>query len=785
ITPGVAPDSVSNGQADASSARLHPLVHQNTSRLGQQNFTSYFTGREKVLADHVVKGVAMLSGAAHLEMARAAIMLATAGDAHAWRPLRLKDIAWRSPIIGERPLQVDIRLYEAEQGAMRYQIWSSVEQAAEAEIIYSQGSASFALEEQNAYLDLSALRRECSQDAFSASQCYQIFRSLGIVYGESHQCIGSIYRGNGQVLAHLRLSQDTDETREAYLLPPGIIDASWQAALGLVLNEGELKLSLPYLLQEVDILGACTGSMWAWVRPAQAGVFSGQGQMILDIDLCDEQGAICVRVKGLVIAAPPDPERSAASPASLSDTVMLVPVWESVVVTQEQVPGAQILLVGGTPEYRAVIQQQHPEAQILLLAEGDDIERIVDKLQGLSSIEHIVWMPSPSEMPGLDEADALITGQTRGVIQLFQLIKALLRQGYGDKKLQWSVCTIQAQTVHWRESGDPVHSSVHGLVGSMAREYPLWSVCLVDLPAYEAWPATDLLTLSPDSQGSLLAYREQTWHRRRLLPLMPAAWQQTTTLYRRGGVYVVIGGAGGIGEAWSEYMIQTYQAQIIWLGRRAPNEAIQAKIARLARSGSSPYYIMADATEHQALERAYKEIKQRYGQIHGVVHSALVLQDQSLARMDLTRFKAGLAAKVDVSVQLARVFGQEPLDFALFFSSLNSFFTLPGQSNYAAGCSFEDEFVHQLARQWSCAVKVMNWGYWGSVGIVASRTYQESMARMGIGSIEAPEAMQALETLLVEPIEQMGFIKLTGSVALPELHATEVFACSPTRGDLL
>src|SRR5437764_9317653 len=113
--------------------------------------------------------------------------------------------------------------------------------------------------------------------------------------------------------------------------------------------------------------------------------------------------------------------------------------------------------------------------------------------------------------------------------------------------------------------------------------------------------------------------------------------------------------------------------------------------------------------------------------------------------MDEERFQAAFAAKAEVSVRLAQVFEQELLDFVLFFSSLNAFTRNAGQSNYAAGCTFEDAFAAKLRQEWRCKVKVMNWGYWGSVGVVASEAYQQRMEQMGVGSIEPAEAMQALE----------------------------------------
>lgn len=109
---------------------------------------------------------------------------------------------------------------------------------------------------------------------------------------------------------------------------------------------------------------------------------------------------------------------------------------------------------------------------------------------------------------------------------------------------------------------------------------------------------------------------------------------------------------------------------------------------------------------------------------------------------------------------MAQVFQKEPLDFALFFSSVQSFARASGQSNYAAGCSFKDAFAHRLSQVWPCTVAVINWSYWGSIGVVSSPDYQRRMAQAGIGSIEAPEAMEALELLLGGPLKQLVMMKM-------------------------
>src|SRR5262249_59173232 len=138
--------------------------------------------------------------------------------------------------------------------------------------------------------------------------------------------------------------------------------------------------------------------------------------------------------------------------------------------------------------------------------------------------------------------------------------------------------------------------------------------------------------------------------------------------------------------------LRTYGAHLVWINRRQKDQTVQAKLDRLAHLGPTPYYVSADAADAAVLRRAYEEIKARYGQINGVVHAAVVLLDQSLANMDEARFRAGLTAKVDTSVQMAQVFQQEPLDFVLFFSSLMTFMKAPGQGNYASGCTFPAAF---------------------------------------------------------------------------------------------
>ncbi|OMG74766.1 amino acid adenylation domain-containing protein [Burkholderia ubonensis] len=483
-------------------------------------------------------------------------------------------------------------------------------------------------------------------------------------------------------------------------------------------------------------------------------------------------------------AAPaPVPAQRAQAPSAVS---LFAPVWQPAHVAHPDTPATGsdgVLIVGGTSLQQEMLQRQLGHAQVADFASGAGIEEIADALLAHDAFAHLIWIVPDASWPSVAD-EQLIAAQHDGVLHGFRLVKALLAAGYGTKPLEWSVLTTRTQAVADGDTLAPAHAGVHGLIGVLAKEYPNWKVRLVDLPVDAGWPFDAVLGLPADPDGNSWAWRAGQWYRQHLLPVEVAELPQPQRAHRRGGVYVVIGGAGGIGEAWSEQMVRAHGAQIVWIGRRPLDAAIQARIDRMARVGPAPHYVAADASERAALEQARDAIRARFGAIHGVVHSALVLADQALANLDEARFAASLTAKVDVSVRLAQVFGDEPLDFVLFFSSLQSFSRVPGQGNYAAGCAFKDAFARHLGRHWTCPVKVMNWGWWGSVGVAAAPAYEARMTRLGLASIEPGEGWAALEQLLGGPHDQLVAVKTAAAPRARAALATASASAAATPVDV-
>jgi acyl transferase domain-containing protein/acyl carrier protein/nucleoside-diphosphate-sugar epimerase len=457
---------------------------------------------------------------------------------------------------------------------------------------------------------------------------------------------------------------------------------------------------------------------------------------------------------------------------------MMRPVWDALMLKDFAVfPSAasRLTIVGGTDSQKQAIRQQYKNAIDLAIAPGQGIQAITELLRQPERLDHIVWIAPESKLQAVTD-EQIINAQHDGVMQLFRLVKALPALGYAAADLGLTVITTQALAVCDVDRVNPIHAAVHGLVGSIAKEYPKWQLRALDVAAEANWPVPEMWRLPPHPQGESYAWRGQGWLQQKLVPLRDAA--VSTDVYRHRGVYVVIGGAGGLGETWSKAMIRDYQAGIIWLGRTGKNAAIQAKLDALAEYGAVPEYIQADARDPEAMQQAYRQIKQRHGNIHGLIVSTLGEYDQSLAQMSEDLFRDILSVKLDVNVRAVQLFQDEPLDFVVFFSSMVAFGRSGGMSAYASACTFNDAFARQLAHEWACAVKVVNWGYWDvGGGTRISGALKNLVEQRGVQPIDAAQGLAALKTLLGAPIPQLAVTRTSKPELIETFAGDEWMAC--------
>jgi 3-oxoacyl-(acyl-carrier-protein) synthase/acyl carrier protein/NADP-dependent 3-hydroxy acid dehydrogenase YdfG/ubiquinone/menaquinone biosynthesis C-methylase UbiE len=220
--------------------------------------------------------------------------------------------------------------------------------------------------------------------------------------------------------------------------------------------------------------------------------------------------------------------------------------------------------------------------------------------------------------------------------------------------------------------------------------------------------------------------------------------------FKQNGCYLILGGTGGLGSLLANYLCTTYQAQVILVGRKTPSP-------EKLRQFSHPKMILEQADLND--EQSIKELLQRYPAIDGIIHSALVLDDSSLMAMSKEQLLSVLAPKVQGTVNLIKAIAHRHFDFILFFSSIQSFIANAGQANYTAACLAKDALAQLIEDAFTIKTHIINWGFWGEQGIVATDFYRQRMQSQEVSSITAEEGLAVIEHCLQQNLSQVVMVK--------------------------
>jgi hypothetical protein len=100
--------------------------------------------------------------------------------------------------------------------------------------------------------------------------------------------------------------------------------------------------------------------------------------------------------------------------------------------------------------------------------------------------------------------------------------------------------------------------------------------------------------------------------------------------WRAGGVYLIRGGAGGLGLIFAEQIVRTARdVRLILTGRSLLGEERAGQLERLREMGLGCVleYEQLDVSDRTAVEACVRGIEERHGALHGVLHSAGVIRD--------------------------------------------------------------------------------------------------------------------------------------------------------------
>ncbi len=718
---------------------IHPLVHQNTSDLTEQRFSSIFSGKEFFFADHV-KTQKVLPRAVYFEMVREAVERA-AGVLQEGRGFLLTNMRWITPLaVYEEAVHVHIGLIPESSDQITFEIYSQPEGRDGESVVYSQGTAVLTgVSPETVMLDLTDIKAQCSINHFNSGQCYEALRSVDLDYGPVYQGLEAIYVGSGQLLAKLTIPSCASDTQTQFVLHPSLLNAALQATAGFMINSATYRPMLPVALQEFEIIDVCSSSMWAWIRYSEDSSV-GSGLERLTIDLCDTQGKVCVRMKGL--------EMQEDTENMLRDSVEK-PSLQSQITPEEQ-EAFEMMTFEEIWQEKALLPSEPITIKTLVcfVSKLENQQAITEEILSLDPQTKVLFISQSLSNPIPSQNVYHISRKDR---QTYEQTFQSIREEHGDIDGVLYLWPIEDPTciedysviVYMLQSLAAVKLQVKRILLGAQFENGLERCYLDSWIGFErslgfVLPHTQVAVLYQESDRQTQEYFMKDWlkklwselqtkkvqsvfyqkGKRHVCQIQPTALLPGSSLLQAGGTYLITGGCGGLGFLFARHFAKTHPVNLILTGRSPLNEEKQAKLQELEALGSRALYIQADSCDVSSMKGALYQAKEQFGEIHGVIHAAGLAGSQSIFEKDMEGFTKILEPKIKGTLVLDEVLQEEALHFICYFSSSSAILGDFGSCDYAIGNRFETAYAqYRKEEQRHGKSIVINWPLWREGGM--------------------------------------------------------------------
>ncbi|MBC8949921.1 type I polyketide synthase [Xenorhabdus sp. TS4] len=218
--------------------------------------------------------------------------------------------------------------------------------------------------------------------------------------------------------------------------------------------------------------------------------------------------------------------------------------------------------------------------------------------------------------------------------------------------------------------------------------------------------------LNRDEKGSSALRLEALHYHVSAFPAESAQHRETLLGFKP--TVLISGGAGGLGQVFAKYLANTFDANVVIMGRRKCAE-LPADY-KTSEKGTIEY-IQADCCDRQALTAAIEHIVTQYKNIDLIIHSAGSIDDRSMFLKTEQHVRNIVESKVIGCQLLDELTASLSVKQFIVFSSITALFGNPGQTDYASANHYLTAFAHNRNKKQSVGLRagrttVIYWPYW-------------------------------------------------------------------------
>ncbi len=627
-------------------------------------------------------------------------------------------------------------------------------------------------------------------------EVYEMYRKAELQYGDFYRCIDSILINDKDVYAELNLNKNSDYLQDYFIVNPALLDCAFQAAAMPSFYESEDSIFLPYYIEELIYTKSFDDSIICISNQRKSNFDNSQIKKY-DICLCDKNNATCVQIKGLTIKSvgkqkqknndisiPQNSFKSSKyiklnsdnrNELSIQGENCIIFCKETALAEQLSKDiksnGANPLIIKAGNEFRQVSENSFLIRDNLFEDYKKVFNYFFSKYNNISRIIHLTTISNFTI-----ENDTFEDFEKRldtGLLSIFNIVKAF-KELKNTNTGFLNVITSNAFLISDEEEICCENASISGLVKSLNMENTGLSCSVSDIDSSfssEEELSHKVLKVICNKKAAVNnVIRNNDWY----VPISESIdlLKNEVTDIKEGGVYVIIGGCGGIGLSLAEFIGKYKNVKIVLLNRtRYPekqdwkrvldnteNAQLKSKIKRLVNieiNGAKLFLYTADICNYEDMSTVMGSIEKEVGKINGIIHAAGGLRDKLIVNMSSEDFSSVLKPKVHGLWILDKLLKSRQLDFLILCSSIVSVIGNRGQANYAAANSYMDAFASKSYKNIKKVISI-NWSTWTEG--MASEEVLKANENMGLISISKEMGVEAFKRILGSSYKNIAFV---------------------------
>lgn len=705
-------------------------------------YISYFNiKKDWILNEHKVSGVYVVPGTTYLEMVFEAVKEKFSGC-----NLELTDIVFISPLVAEDSDNIEVHTIITTDNPLKFTIVSK-SKTEKKWVRHVKGNIVVLNEISKEKVDIAYLMRQCSDSEFKE---YAYEPGKSIETGSRWNCVKETFSGKDKYMAHICLDEEFKNEEKIFNIHPALLDEAVNIAIRSIGN----GLYLPFSYKSIKAYKKMPGSFYSYAVRKDKNAENDEVASF-DITLFDGSGEVFADIKDYIIKRVNNDNLLFSGRLPCLNKFYYSIGWIQKQLLKDKKVDGSILIVKGEDQLssnlcRLLIEKGKEVIEVSIgemFGKADENHYIIsqDRSRDYKRLFEMITdrdistvillnLLNPDKNNNIFSIHDLKVQIENGLYNLFYLTKALLgSQEINKNSIDMFVIADNTNEITCSEDRiNPHNAAILGFGKVINMEYPKLNLRCIDVD--DSITADNIIAeLSSESSESTVAYRNGLRYVEELRENDIDVISDNEIKFVNDGLYIITGGTGWLGLEIAKFITDKKIVKLALINRSVFPErnmwdeiTEEAKdknlcnkinaIRQIESNGSEVLLYSADVSDMNALKSVIDELRNRYGRIRGIIHTAGVAGDGFILRKDKKIFNEVIAPKIYGTWVIDKLTENDNLDFYILFSSVSSIIPEPGQGDYTAANCYMDSYATFRKRKGKRTLSI-NWTAWNDVGM--------------------------------------------------------------------